>query len=309
MNVTFRQLSYFIALVEEGNFGRAAERVHVSQPALSMQIRELETNLSAPLLERLSRGIRLTRAGREVEVRARKILSEVTELEAVARRRGLHRRIHLGVIPTVAPYLLPVVLPILRAAQGTDARELRLREAQTATLLAALDAGQLDAVVVATRPSVGDYVERVLFADRFLLAGSAARLSALGTAKEALRPMELDPDHLMLLDEGHCLADQALEFCALDRRRLRLDLGASSLATLCGLVGQGMGLTLLPEIALATEAQAVPDMALVRFADPEPQRQIILLGREGCSQEDWFVELADVFGTAGNALTARARQT
>jgi LysR family transcriptional regulator, hydrogen peroxide-inducible genes activator len=302
MPISFRQLSYFIALVEEGSFGGAAARVHISQPALSMQVRELEYQLSVRLVERLPRGIRLTRAGREVEVRARRILAEMIDLEASARRQGLNRRIHLGVIPTVAPYLLPSALPDLREARGTP--DLRLKEAQTAVLLEALDAGQLDAVVIASRPQSGAYTQLVLFEDRFLLAGNAERLAALGSRREALRPVSLDPDQLMLLDEGHCLADQALEVCGLDRRGMRLDLGASSLATLCGLVGEGMGLTFLPEIAVAKEKQAVPDMALVRFAKPEPMRQITIVAREGVGEEAWFLDLARVFGAVGHRMTA-----
>lgn len=305
MNVTLRQMTYFLALVETGSFGRAAARVHVTQPALSMQIRELESSLNARLVERLARGIRLTRAGREVAGRARRILAEVTELEAAARRQGLSRRINLGMIPTVAPYLLPRALPELRAADIS--RDLRLREAQTAVLLAALDQGQIDAAVVATPAPGAELIGVTLFSDRFLLAGLPDRLHALGAGREALRPIALDPDQLLLLDEGHCLADQALDVCGLDRRRARLDLGASSLATLCGLVGQGFGLTFLPEIAAPTEAAAVPAMALMRFADPEPARRISLIRRRSSEDDGWFDELAAVLSRAGTALVAETR--
>ncbi len=305
MSVTIRQLSYFLALIEEGHFGRAAARVHVSQPALSMQIRELEAGLAARLIDRQARGIRLTRTGHEVAARARRILSEVTELEAVARRQGTRQRIHLGVIPTVAPYLLPRALPRLRDGAGAD---LRVREAQTVALMTALDEGQLDAVVIATPAPQARLVSRALFTDRFLLAGSAARLAAMAVVPEGLRPISLDPDQLLLLDEGHCLADQALEVCALDRRRVRLDLGASSLSTLCGLVGQGMGLTFLPEIAVATEAAAVPDMAVRRFAAPEPARDVALVRRAGADEEGWFEALAAELAQAGQELIAEARR-
>ncbi|MCX8509031.1 MAG: LysR substrate-binding domain-containing protein [Rhodobacteraceae bacterium] len=299
-----RQLSYFLALIEEGHFGRAADRVHVTQPALSMQIKELETNLDVALIERQVRGIRLTRAGREVAARARKILGDVTELEALARRQGLRQRVHLGVIPTVAPYLLPPALAHLRAHGG---RDLRVREAQTSQLLAALEEGQLDAIVIATPVADADRVVVPLFEDRFLLAGHHARIAALGDGSEHLRPVALDPDQLLLLDEGHCLADQALEVCALDRRRVRLDLGASSLSTLCGLVGQGMGLTFLPEIALATEGAAVPAMATSRFAAPEPARVISLVRRAGSDDLDWFEELASALTGVGQAIVTAAR--
>ncbi len=307
MALSLRQLSYFVALAEEANFGRAADRVHISQPALSMQIRELEAALAVALVERRPRAVRLTRAGREVLGRARRILAEVAELEAAARRQTLSGRLNIGVIPTVAPYLLPVALTRLRAADIS--RDLRVREAQTATLLAALDGGTLDAVVVAAPGARAGLVARPLFEDRFLLAGSPGRLAALAEGAEALRPPALDPEQLLLLDEGHCLADQALEVCALDRRQTRVDLGASSLSTLCGLVAEGFGLTFLPEIALRSERAAAPAMRLARFAAPEPSRTIALLRRASSDDDGWFTELALVLAGAGEELVAHARRT
>jgi LysR family hydrogen peroxide-inducible transcriptional activator len=305
MALTLRQLGYFLALAEERHFGKAAERVHVTQPALSMQIREMEDALGTQLFERSPRDIRLTPAGREVETRARRILGQVSELEAVARQQGLVGRINLGVIPTVAPYLLPEVLPLLRASDIT--RDLRLREATTDLLLAGLDRGQLDAVVIAEPPSAAGLVLAPLFTDRFLLAGRRSVLEGLADGAEALRPVTLDPDQLLLLDEGHCLADQALEVCGMTRRQSRLDLGASSLTTLCGLVGQGLGMTFLPEIALRQEQAATPGMAVTRFAAPEPSRQIVLARRATSSASDWFDELVSLFSRAGQGLTAQAR--
>lgn len=305
MPLTLRQLGYFLALAEERHFGKAAERVHVTQPALSMQIREMEDALGTQLFERSPRDIRLTPAGREVETRARRILGQVSELEAVARQQGLVGRINLGVIPTVAPYLLPEVLPLLRASDIT--RDLRLREATTDLLLAGLDRGQLDAVVIAEPPSAAGLVLAPLFTDRFLLAGRRSVLEGLADGAEALRPVTLDPDQLLLLDEGHCLADQALEVCGMTRRQSRLDLGASSLTTLCGLVGQGLGMTFLPEIALRQEQAATPGMAVTRFAAPEPSRQIVLARRATSSASDWFDELVSLFSQAGQGLTAQAR--
>lgn len=305
MALTLRQLGYFLALAEERHFGKAAERVHVTQPALSMQIREMEDALGTQLFERSPRDIRLTPAGREVETRARRILGQVSELEAVARQQGLVGRINLGVIPTVAPYLLPEVLPLLRASDIT--RDLRLREATTDLLLAGLDRGQLDAVVIAEPPSAAGLVLAPLFTDRFLLAGRRSVLEGLADGAEALRPVTLDPDQLLLLDEGHCLADQALEVCGMTRRQSRLDLGASSLTTLCGLVGQGLGMTFLPEIALRQEQAATPGMAVTRFAAPEPSRQIVLARRATSSASDWFDELVSLFSQAGQGLTAQAR--
>lgn len=306
MKITLRQLHYFRALAETRSFGRAAALVNVSQPAMSMQIKELEAILGTALIERSPRDLRLTRAGRSVLDRANRILSEAMELEADARHaRGLGE-LNIGMIPTVAPYLLPGTLAALRAADIT--RDLRLREAQTAALLDGLQGGLLDAVVLADPPSAPNLIAQPLFTDRFVLAGSAARLGALGASPEVLRPVGLPPEHLLLLDEGHCLADQALEVCALDRRQTRLDLGASSLSTLCGLVAQGFGLTFLPEIALATETRGMPALALRRFDAPEPARQITLVRRAGSSQVGWFDELANHIEQAAQALIAQAGQ-
>ncbi|GAD56419.1 hydrogen peroxide-inducible genes activator [Limimaricola cinnabarinus LL-001] len=257
-------MRYFVALAETGGFGRAAETVFVSQPALSQQIKELETILGVDLVERLPRGIRLTRAGREVLGRARRIMAEVADLERAARlSRGLTGRLRLGVIPTVAPYLLPLALTRLRAHDLT--LDIRVREAQTDALLEDLEAGRVDAVVAALPVPGADLLAETLIEDRFVLAGTASRLSHWAGSAEALRPTTLAPDQLLLLDEGHCLADQALEVCGL-RGRGRVDLGASSLATLSGLVAEGFGLTLLPEIALRAETAAAPGLALMRFA-------------------------------------------
>lgn len=306
MPVTLRNLSYFLALTEERHFGRAADRAHVSQPALSMQIKELEESLGTPLVERLTRDLRLTAAGREVELRARRILAEVAALEQSARHQAVAGRINLGVIPTLAPYLLPAMLPLLRAAHVT--RELRLREAQTEVLLAELERGHLDAVVIAEPQDRAGLSLRPLFEDRFLLAGHATRLGRLPET-ESLRPVALDPDQLLLLDEGHCLADQALEVCGLSRRQTRLDLGASSLSTLCGLVGQGMGLTLLPELALRQEQAATPGLSARRFAAPEPARRIVMARLAGLSDTPWVEDLAQALRRAGEELVLHARET
>ncbi len=305
MRITLRQLQYFRALAEARNFGRAAEIANVTQPALSMQIKELEGVLGVTLVERLPRDVRLTREGRAVLERAERVLSEAMELEASARRESLGAALNVGMIPTVAPYLLAGTLARLRAADIT--RELRLREAQTADLLAALREGRLDAVVLADPPPSPDLVAARLFEDRFLLAGTQARLEALGHGSEALRPMALRPEHLLLLDEGHCLADQALEFCRLDRRQTRLDLGASSLGTLCGLVAEGFGLTFLPEIALASEMAASPTLGLRRFDAPEPARQIALVRRESSAGGAWFEDLQAHLCAAGSEMLARAQ--
>ncbi|MBV7409762.1 LysR substrate-binding domain-containing protein [Maritimibacter sp. DP1N21-5] len=300
MNITLRQLSYLVALAEERHFGRAAARVHVTQPALSTQIRELEDRLGAPLIDRTDREFRLTPAGREVLEGAHRIMAEVERIETQARwGEGLSGRLKLGIIPTVAPYLLPVALPMLRMRDVT--LDLRLTEAKTERVLAALADGQLDAAVVAIPAGLPGLIERPLFRDRFLLAASRASVAAV-TAKGPVLPEELNPNALLLLDEGHCLADQALEVCGTSRGQTRVDLRASSLPTLCGMVAAGFGQTLLPEISLSKECAAAPDMDVLAFAEPQPARTIGLVRRDLGGPEGWFSELGEILATAGREL-------
>ena len=305
MAISLRQLNYFAALAEAGSFGAAAARVHVSQPALSLQIKELESQLGTRLVDRLPREVRLTRAGQEVLTRARRILSEVGDLEQAVRwSEGLAGRLTLGVIPTVAPYLLPLALTRLRARDLT--LDIRVREARTDTLVEAVQRGRLDAAVVALPVAAEGLDAHVLAEDRFLLAGSRARWESWAARGEAMRPTDLDAEQLLLLEEGHCLADQALEVCGLPSRR-QVDLGASSLSTLCGLVAEGFGLTLLPELAVRTETAAAPGLRLMRFAAPEPARQLALVRRAGSADTGWVEDLGAIFREAAAELTCHAR--
>jgi LysR family transcriptional regulator, hydrogen peroxide-inducible genes activator len=300
MTISLKQLRYFAALAEHGHFGRAAQACHVSQPVLSVQIRELERALGVSLAERGGREVVLTAAGREIARRARRVLDEVREIEQAARwSQGLAGRLSLGVIPTVAPYLLPAALPLMKARDLS--LDLGVREATTGRLVEELKQGRLDAAVVALPLGDPALAETPLFEDRFLLAGSADRVRALAGATERLRPDGIRAQQLLLLDEGHCLADQALEVCALDRSRT-VDLGASSLATLARLAAEGFGVTLLPEIAALTERASAPGLALMRFADPQPLRTVGLVRRAGTADDGWFADLAELLSEAGRRL-------
>ncbi|MDB6177907.1 LysR substrate-binding domain-containing protein [Paracoccus sp. Z330] len=300
MNITLRQLRYFLALAEHGHFTRAAETAHVTQPALSMQIKALEDAAGASLVERTSAGIVLTPRGRQLAADARQVMAAMSGLEQGLRQPGQGGRLTLGMIPTVAPYLLPQALPVLRARD--IGRDLHLREAQTDRLLDELENGRLDAAVVATPSDRDNLLATPLFADRFLLAGSAERIRQFQDDRDSPRPEDLDPGQLLLLDEGHCLGDQALEVCGIGRHRSRLDLGAASLATLCRLAAQGMGLTFLPEIARAQELAAAPGLATISFPDPQPSRQVLLMRRATTSTAGWFDDLAQILQKAGRDL-------
>jgi LysR family hydrogen peroxide-inducible transcriptional activator len=304
MEITLRQLRYMIALAEEGGFGRAAAASNVSQPALSVQIRDLEATLGVDLFERRPRSVVPTPAGREALAHARRIMEELGELRRIARwRGGLGGRLRLGIIPTVAPYLLPAALPLLR---GRDlALDLGVREGQTQALLDELRRGALDAAIVALPLGAPDLVEAPLFEDHFLLAGSAIQVAAFGA--RPIKPDEMRPDRLLLLEDGHCLTDQALAACALARDAGRLDLRASSLSTLCRLVEEGFGLTLMPELALRIEASAAPGLAVRRFSVPEPRRAIGLVRRARSIDDGWFAELARLLAEAGQAEINHAR--
>lgn len=298
MNITLRQLRYFLSLAQQMHFTRAAEAINVTQPALSMQIRALEEAVGCRLVERTPQGVVLTPQGRALEAHAQRIMDGMLELEQDLRQPGRGGRLMLGMIPTVAPYLLPEALPILRARD--IGRDLHLREAQTDRLLDELASGRLDAIVVAS-PQDGSTTRAVpLFTDPFLLAGSAARIAGLGAKGPS--PDTLDPGQLLLLDEGHCLGDQALEVCGLNRRTARLDLGAASLSTLCRLAAQGMGLTFLPELARRQELAAAPGLTAIRFPDPQPARQVVLMRRATTPAQGWFDDLAAILRHAAEPL-------
>lgn len=299
MPLSLRQIRYFVALAETGGFGAAAQSVRVSQPALSLQIKELEADLGVRLVERHPRGIRLTRAGQEALRRARRILAEAADLQmAVRNADALRGDLALGIIPTVAPYLLPPLLP--RLEDGHPELRLRVREAHTSALLPGLAGGHLDAVVVADHPGPGLDAEALL-RDRFLLAGSLTPTRGWSPRASSLRPTDLPEDQLLLLEEGHCLAGQALLACGVPRRNAA-DLGAASLSTLVGLVAKGFGVTLLPEIAAATEARE--GLLLLRFAAPEPARTLHLVTRPGSGP--WAAQLAGMLREALTEAIAQA---
>lgn len=306
MNITLRQLSYFKALAEQRNFGRAAEVVNISQPALSVQIKELENTLGQKLVERRARDVVLTPFGRLILAHSARVLDEMQALSEAARwQGGLAGRLSLGIIPTIAPYILPGVLEALRSRDIS--LDVQVREAKTDQLIADIQHGQLDAAILARPVAAEGLSERLLFEDRFLLAGTEVRLAALGQGAEALRPISLAHSPLLLLEDGHCLTDQALEVCGRGRGHAQIDMGASSLGTLSRLVAAGFGLTLMPEIAAATEVGAAPGIQLRRFAPPEPARQIVLVRRHSTHDEVWFEKLAEVLEVVGLGLIALAR--
>jgi LysR family hydrogen peroxide-inducible transcriptional activator len=286
--MTLRQLRYFEAAARLGHFGRAAEECAVTQPALSMQIKELEEALGDSLFERRPGEVVLTPLGREIAEQASKILLATNDLAALAKHREkiLTGPLSLGIIPTLAPYILPQLLKYL--SKNYPALKLELREAQTKAMLNELIRGELDLVMAAIPNDVPDLQEEHLFDDRFLLAASAETSS-----RARVDPETLDPAQLILLEEGHCLRDQALSFCSNERGITKAGLGATSLSTVMQMVASGYGATFIPEIAVETEARG-RKLSLSRFTAPEPSRKIGLIWRKTSPRKRDF----EAFGVA-----------
>lgn len=284
---TLKQLRYFAALAETLHFGRAADRCQVTQPAMSMQVRELEALLGVILVERTASGVFLTAAGEEVAGRAREILLAVQDLTDLARHRDrmLAGPLRLGVIPTIGPYLLPQVLPRLHATYP-DLR-LSLRESQTEQLLDALLAGELDLLIVALPVGRDAVATRPLFDDTFNLAVAGDHPLA---GRTTVDQKDLAAERLLLLEEGHCLRDQALSLCHAAGAEQADDFRASSLATVVQMVVNGYGGTILPSLALSLEAGAHSRLRVVPFTAPAPFRTIGLVWRSSSPRASDFVE-------------------
>jgi LysR family hydrogen peroxide-inducible transcriptional activator len=287
--ITLKQLRYLTALAEHRHFGKAAEACSVTQPALSMQIREVEKDLGVDLVERRPGEVILTETGAEVARRAERVLAAARDLTEFARHSGrlLTGRLRLGVIPTLAPYVLPQILPALQ--QRFPELRVDLRETQTRNLLDELARGALDAVLLALPVDEGDIETLVLFDDPFLLAVPA---SDRRTGKSVVDARDIDPCRLILLEEGHCLRDQALAFCG-TRIEMASGLGATSLSTVMQMVANGYGVTLLPRIALPVEARD-ERVTVLRFRDPQPARQIGLAWRRTSPRKADFAALGEI---------------
>lgn len=272
---TLRQFRYLDALARFRHFGTAANHCAVTQPALSTQIQDLEKKLGVDLVERRYKDVQLTPVGREVAERAASILADVRDLGEFARLRAapLAGDLRLGVIPSIAPYLLPPLLPLLR--ERYPALELHIRETQTQALIDELVSGGLDLLLLAMPAEHGDVETLPLFEDCFVLALPPSR-ETKGSVRASLDLVK--DDRLLLLEEGHCLRDQALAFCEL-RQVGNIDtFGASSLSTIVQMVANGLGLTLLPEISIDVETRH-GDIKLMRFVEPEPSRVVGLAWR------------------------------
>jgi LysR family transcriptional regulator, hydrogen peroxide-inducible genes activator len=297
--VTLRQLRYFDALARHSHFGRAAAACAISQPALSMQIKELEDALGAVLIERGARQVRLTKLGEGAALRVRDILRSVDELGDFARasRDRFIGRLRMGMIPTIAPYLLPTIIGDLTRLHPE--LDIHIREALTSKLIDELGEGRLDTAIVALPVSEPSLTEVALFAENFLLVRPGADEGTPVPSSEMLNEMRL-----LLLEEGHCFRDQALSFCNVQSSLPREVLDASSLSTLVQMVSAGMGVTLIPEMAVAVETRSA-SVSVARFDDPQPSRSIGMIWRKTSPLAGQLLQLSEVVSRSADVLRAQ----
>ncbi len=290
--MNLRALNYFVKLAELKHFSRAAEACFVSQPTLSTQIRKLEEELGVQLVERAPRKVQLTPVGMEIAARARHLLRDVEQLQAIARRSGDPETgtLRLGLFPTLAPYLLPHVVPSIR--KRFPKLRLELSEEKTGEILSMLEDGQLDAGLLAL-PVESDRLEQiVLFEEPFLMAMPEPH--ALSRKKE-ITINDLIGEEVLLLEDGHCLRDQALEVCALAGLRDQVNFNATSLETLRQMVAAEVGVTLLPSLAAAPPIAATNNVVLRPFKAPAPFRTIALFWRKTSPLGPLMADLATCF--------------
>lgn len=288
--ITLRQLRYFEALARIRHFGMAADQCAVTQPALSMQIKELERELNVELVERRGHSVVLTPAGQEIAERARGILGQVLELTEFARQQHgvLSGPMRLGIIPSVAPYLLPAILTEVQ--KQYPALDLQIRETQTDMLVDELLRGELEAILIALPVQNAQLEAAPLFEDRFLVAVQA-QAADRWESKDFLE--WIGQERLLLLEEGHCLRDQALHYCQIANMQARKSLGAASLTTIMQMVAAGHGITLLPELCAEAEVDR-QRVTLIPFPNDPPKRTLGLVWRKASGRKKDFSALKDL---------------
>lgn len=300
-NLTLKQLRYFEALALHCHFGRAADACSISQPALSLQIKELEETLNTVLFERGGRQVRLTNFGEMFATRVHEILRSVDELGDLARgsQGWLEGRLRIGIIPTIAPYLLPAIIGHLN--QKHPRLDIQMRETQTQKLIQELAEGRLDTAILALPVSEPSLVETILFDEEFVLVRPSEDEGKPVPNRAKLREMKL-----LLLEEGHCFRDQALSFCNIRPSPPREMLDGSSLSTLVQMVGAGIGVTLIPEMAVNIETRSAP-VSVARFNTPQPSRTIGMIWRKTSPLSQQLVQISEIVRDA--ALSVRSNKS
>jgi LysR family transcriptional regulator, hydrogen peroxide-inducible genes activator len=292
---TLKQLQYLVALQDHGHFGRAADACFVTQSTLSAGIKELESLIGVTLVERNRRVVRFTPLGARVADKAQRILRETEDLADMVRAAGkpLSGELRMGVIPTIAPFLLPALLPRLRQ-QWPDLK-LYLREEPSQAACDSLHRGQLDCVLLALPFACGEVDSEPLLEDRLLIAfppGTAERLP------QTVPASAIDPAKLLLLEDGHCLKDHALSACNRPELRAEASILGTSLHTLVQMVDNGLGMTLIPEMAVDAGILENTGVVARRLDAEHPTRQIALVWRKGSPREKEFRLLANALKAA-----------
>jgi LysR family hydrogen peroxide-inducible transcriptional activator len=289
--MNLRDLRYLVALADARHFGRAAEKSHVSQPTLSAQIKKLEDYLGVKLVERQPRKVALTEVGERIVERARRILRDSDEMVELARQSHdpLAGKLRVALIPTIGPYLLPTVAPKIRRA--LPKLQLLLYEYQTETLLERLRDGDLDLGILALGVETEEFESRALFDEPFTVALPASHPLA---KKSSLKVEDLSGETLLLLEDGHCLRDQALDVCGRIDVREAQDFRATSLETLRQMVAAGLGVTLLPELATEGPFAGARNLAVRPFAKPVPRRTVGAVWRRSSTRRPAIAALCDV---------------
>lgn len=286
---TLKQLQYLVALKDQGHFGRAADASFVTQSTLSAGVRELETLIGVTLVERTRRVVRFTPLGDRIAEKARRVLREAEELADMARAAGkpLSGELRMGVIPTIAPFLLPRLLPRLR----TDWPDLKLylREETSQAACDGLHRGQLDCVLLALPYGCGEIESQALFDDRLFVAFPPGDK---GGSARSIPPGAIDEDRLLLLEDGHCLRDHALAACNRPELRAEATMLGTSLHTLVQMVGNGLGVTMVPEMALSAGILDGTGVVAVPLEAEHAYRRMALIWRKGSPREKDFRLLA-----------------
>ncbi|MDZ7823942.1 MAG: hydrogen peroxide-inducible genes activator [Ahrensia sp.] len=291
-NITLRQLRYFNALAEHQHFGRAALACSISQPALSMQIKELEETLGQILFERHAKQLQLTEFGKSLLGRTQEIARSIDEISDMARaaKNSITGKLRIGIIPTIAPYMLPSIIETLtNAYSGID---IHVRETLTPNLIQELNDGKLDTAILALPISETWATEVTLFKEDFVLIRHANDKEKPIPDGEKLQKMRL-----LLLEEGHCFRDQALSFCNMRPGVPRDGLDGSSLSTLVQMVGAGIGVTLIPQMAVDVETRAA-NVSIGHFPNPKPSRTIGMVWRKSSPLATQLIEISQVIRQA-----------
>ena len=287
--MNLRALQYFVKLADLRHFSKAADACFVSQPTLSTQIKKLEDELGVQLVERSPKNIMLTPVGEEIADRARLVLSDIDQIRAVARRSGnpADGILRLGLFPTLAPYLLPHVVPGLRETYPN--LTLQLAEEKTENILAMLRQGELDAGLLALPINQEGLEIKPLFKEPFVVAVPGEHPLA---ARKSISLADLENTELLLLEEGHCLREHALEVCALSGAHERVDFHATSMETLRQMVAAGVGVTLMPLLAVKPPMAETGNVVIRPFEDPAPSRTIALAWRSSSALSGFLSKLA-----------------